>query len=366
LGRRLLGVALAPMRGCTAFVWRRRRSRLTLLVLLAALAPLGGGWLWLRNSSLVAVEHVQISGVHGVNAGSIERALERTARQMSTLDVKLGALRAAVAPFHVVREVLASTSFPHGLRIRVIEQLPVAVLMAGDPTGSGTTVAGGERTAVAADGAVLGPTLAAGSLPVIHTSASEPLLGGHVRGAALGAELSVLGAAPSALLGWVQRVFMGPEGVTVVMRDGLSIYFGNATRPHAKWLSTARVLADPSSAGATYVDVRLPERPAAGTTAAGGLGDSASRGDVSASDPTAAALASTLDEAVSGGASGTSAATSTPSTPPASSPEAASGSAAAATGTAAGAGTTAGSGAEAAAAGSGESTSQEPSTSASG
>jgi hypothetical protein len=48
------------------------------------------------------------------------------------------------------------------------------------------------------------------------------------------------------------------------MRNGLIVYFGDATRPHAKWLALASVLADKSSAGATYVDVRLPGRPAAG------------------------------------------------------------------------------------------------------
>jgi cell division protein FtsQ len=96
-------------------------------------------------------------------------------------------------------------------------------------------------------------------------------------------------------------VFTGPEGLTVTMRNGLSIYFGDGTRPHAKWLSAARVLADPSSAGATYVDVRLPERPAAGTPAASGLeGAAAAPAQVSASDPSAAALAAALAAAVNG------------------------------------------------------------------
>ena len=40
---------------------------------LVALPLLAGGWLWLRNSSLVAVEHVQVSGVHGAEAHAIER-----------------------------------------------------------------------------------------------------------------------------------------------------------------------------------------------------------------------------------------------------------------------------------------------------
>jgi cell division protein FtsQ len=279
-------------------------------IVLAALA-LGGGWLWLRDSPLVSVEHVRISGVEGVDAAPIEAALQGAARRMSTLNVNVGALRAAVAPFRVVRDLSVSASFPHGLRIRVVEQLPVAAL-----------TAGGVRTAVAADGVVLGPSLLSSqsaSLPAIALPGSRTLLGGRVEDAAVRAELSVLGAAPRVLLGWVARVFAGREGLTVAMRNGLSIFFGDAARPHAKWLSAARVLADPSSAGATYVDVRAPERPAAGTTAAGGLEGSATPAQVSASDPTSAALANVLAEAVDGGTGGTTAASAEASSAPASS-----------------------------------------------
>jgi cell division protein FtsQ len=271
-------------------------------IALAVLALLGGGWLLLRNSPLVAVEHVQVAGVQGVDTGPIDAALQGAARGMSTLNVNVGALRAAVAPYRVVRALSVSAEFPHGLRIHVVEQLPVAALSAG-----------GVHTAVAADGVVLGPELLARvhvPLPAIALAAgSWAPLGGHVENATARAELSVLGAAPRVLLGWVSRVFVGPEGLTVAMRNGLSIYFGDATRPHAKWLSAARVLADPSSAGATYVDVRAPERPAAGTTAAGGLvGGDVSTGQGSATDATSAALATVLAEAISGG-SGTASAT---------------------------------------------------------
>jgi cell division protein FtsQ len=272
-------------------------------IALAALALLGGGWLLLRKSPLVSVEHVQIAGVQGVDAGQIDAALRGAARGMSTLTVNVGALRAAVAPFHVVRKLSISTSFPHGLRIHVVEQLPVAAMSVG-----------GTRTAVAGDGAVLGPDLLASErvpLPAITLAAGSPApLGGHVENAIARAELTVLGAAPRVLLGWVSKVFKGPEGLTVAMRNGVSIYFGDATRPHAKWLSAARVLADPSSAGATYVDVRAPERPAAGTTAAGGLAGDTANGQASASDTdaTSAALANVLAEAISGG-SGTESAT---------------------------------------------------------
>ena len=171
---------------------------------------------------------------------------------------------------------------------------------------------GGAHTAVAADGVVLGSGVLASErvpLPAITLAAGSVTLadlrsvGSHVENATARAELSVLGAAPRVLLGWVSKVFKGPEGLTVAMRNGVSLYFGDATRPHAKWLSAARVLADPSSAGATYVDVRAPERPAAGTTAAGGLAGDAANGQSSTSttDATSAALANVLAEAISGG-----------------------------------------------------------------
>jgi cell division protein FtsQ len=281
-----------------SFALPRRGLAKWLCIALAALLLLGGGWLWLRSSPLVAVQRVQISGVHGAEAAEIETALGGAARRMTTLDVNVATLRAAVAAFPVVRDLSVSASFPHGLRIRVIEQPPVAVL-----------TVGGARTAVAADGVVLGPALltdlrSVGSLPAITLAGAPLRTGSRVQDATTRAELSVLGAAPRALLRWVARVYMsGREGLTVAMSNGLTIYFGDATRPHAKWLSAARVLADPSSAGATYVDVRAPERPAAGTTAAGGLEGGSTPAQVSASDPTSAAIANVLAEAVTGGSS---------------------------------------------------------------
>lgn len=294
------------IRAGTAFAWGRRRLRIALLAVAIALPLLGGGWLWLRDSPLAAVQQVRISGVRGPEAASVDAALSGAARRMSTLDVNVGALRAAVARFPVVRDVSVSASFPHELRIHVIEQLPVAAL-----------TVGGVRTAVAADGVVLGPALLAGStsLPAVvggwAAGQAPPPPAREVSDATVRGELRVLGAAPRVLLGWIGHVSEGREGLTVAMRDGLLIYFGDATRPHAKWLSAARVLADPSSAGAGYIDVRAPERPAAGATAGGGLeASTATPGQVSASDPTAAALANALAEAVSSvpGSSGASAA----------------------------------------------------------
>jgi cell division protein FtsQ len=292
-------------RGSFQAIARHRRLRIALLTALVALPPLAGGWMLLRKSSFTAVEHVKVSGLHGPQAQAIEAALNGAASHMSTLDVHPAALRAAVASFPVVRTVRAIPGFPHGLKIEVTEQLPVAAL-----------TIGGERTAVAADGVVLGPALLSSSLPALGDSQGAGQLqpGQRVQGQSLLAELTVLGTVPRPLERFVTRVFTSPggQGLTVVMRNGLLVYFGDAVRPHAKWLSLARVLADSTSAGAVYIDVRVPERPAAGFSSAGAPSASTASAGQQATTPesTVAALAAGLTDDTNGEPAASSAATS--------------------------------------------------------
>ncbi len=300
---RPLVTAARTARTGIAAIWARRRLRIALLAVLIAIPLLGGAYQLLRHSSLSAVEHVQVRGlvaVHGADTAAIETALTGAAHGMSTLAVSPAALRAAVASYPIVGAVRVHPSFPHGLRIEVLERPPVAAL-----------VVGGASTAVAADGVVLGPGFLSNSLPLLNagktataTTTSLPAVGGSVRGASLLGALTILGAAPAPLAHAVTRVYSGPKGLTIALHGGLLAYFGDATRPHAKWLSLARVLADPGSAGAVYVDVRLPERPAAGF-APGTTRPDASAVELEssgASDPnTAAELAGGLDAAMGGG-----------------------------------------------------------------
>jgi cell division protein FtsQ len=248
----LAGGARQALSGLLSAIASRRRVRIAAICLIVALPVLGGGWLWLRHSSLVTVEHVRITGVHGPQAHAIETALRDAAKGMSTLDAKPAALQAAVSRFPAVSDVRAIPSFPHSMRIEVSQLPPVAVLLVG-----------GTRTAVGADGTVLGPSLLSSSLPAVVDDVA-PGTGARIANTLVLQALAVLGTAPAALDRLAARAYFGPRGLTVAMRNGLLVYFGDATRPHAKWLSLASVLADKSSAGATYVDVRLPGRPAAG------------------------------------------------------------------------------------------------------
>jgi cell division protein FtsQ len=144
----------------------RRRGRLqlravrvaprTAAAIAAAIALLIAGWMWFRDSSLVAVNRVAITGVSGPDAHQIRQALLAAARNMTTLDVDNGALQMAVSPFPVVKSVSATTQFPHGMRIHVSEQIPVAAV-----------VVGGRAIAVASDGTLLHDVRASQGLPSI-------------------------------------------------------------------------------------------------------------------------------------------------------------------------------------------------------
>lgn len=217
-------------------------------VLLVVLAPFA---LWVRNSSLVRVRDVSVKGIHGPQADEIRRALRAEGRDMTTLNVRRTALLRAVAQYPVVRSLRTETDFPHGLRIVVNAHEAVAVLRA----------SGGGLTAVAADGTLLRGATTRG-LPVVGVRslpAGKRLGRGDTRDA-----VRLLGAAPRALRLRVARVYRGPRGLTATMADGPKLYFGAAARPRARWAAAAQVLAHPTSQGASYVDLRIPERPVAG------------------------------------------------------------------------------------------------------
>ena len=205
---------------------------------------------------------------------------------MTTLDVREGQLRTAVGPYPVVKNLRVSSEFPHGLRIRVIEQLPVGALFAGS-----------HAVAVTGDGVLL-HDVAAGSLPEIPVRLLPG--GSQVTDRPTLDALALLSATPARLLPRIAQVTEGSaHGLVAQLRSGPSIYFGDASAFDAKWAAATEVLADPTSAGAMYIDVTDPSRPAAGSSpqavAAAGLSPGPS------STPTSG-IAATSGSAASSGA----------------------------------------------------------------
>ncbi len=230
-----------------SFARRRLRVVLGIALSLAVLAPLG---FWFRSSSLVAVEHVTVTGIDGRQAAAIRGALTQAARDMTVLEVRRDALRTAVEPFPVVRSLRTQTDFPHGLTITVNAYEPVAAVQSGS-----------SLTAVAFDGTLLRGTAARG-LPVVRVRTTPGASRIQDRDT-LGA-VGVLAAAPPALRARVVRVYRGPRGLAATVLDGPKLYFGGAAQLVAKWGAAAQVLAHRSARGASYIDLRVPERPVAG------------------------------------------------------------------------------------------------------
>ncbi|MGH2924515.1 MAG: cell division protein FtsQ/DivIB, partial [Solirubrobacterales bacterium] len=208
---------------------------------------------WFRDSSLVAVHDVKVEGVSSSDKGLIVKDLTHAARQMTTLHVQTDRLLGSVKGAPSVESVTADPSFPHGLTIHVTERPPVLVAVKGD-----------RRVPVASDGSVLPGIKVGSALPALKVD-SVPR-SGRLAGAAL-AEALAIGAAPAPLRPLIEGASRSSDyGVVVDLRDGIELRFGGASGLDAKWAAVAAILADPQVTALTYIDARVPDRPAVGGT----------------------------------------------------------------------------------------------------
>jgi cell division protein FtsQ len=220
-----------------------------LAALIAALAV--GGWLWLRDSSLVQVTKVNVSGVTTSESQRVTQALDDAARGMTTLHVRRGALEDAVRQFSSVETVKIKTDFPHSMTIDVVERRPVAALAIDD-----------RRIPVTGGGFLLRGITADRDLPTVRVS--KAITGERVTDRGVLGALKVARAAPGPLVHAATEVGVQPRGVVVQLKNGPDLVFGDGENAASKWTAAARVLAEPSAAGATYLDLRVPGRVAAG------------------------------------------------------------------------------------------------------
>jgi cell division protein FtsQ len=235
-------------------VTRRRAFLRGFAAVVLLVVVLAGGWLWLRDSGLARVTDVRVTGATTSEQRAIEAALDNAAREMTTLHVRRNVLDDAVSPYTSVAGLKVTTDFPHEMSIEVLEHRPVAALEID-----------GRRTPVSSSGLVLRGVEADRGLPTIRLPNTPA--DGRVTSPRSRAEVAVAAAAPQPLLDRSERLYWGPRGLTVDLRDGPPLYFGTGDSPGLKWAGAARVLAEESAAGATYLDLRVP-----GRVAAGGLG----------------------------------------------------------------------------------------------
>ena len=166
--------------------------------MLAVLAALGaGGWLVVRDAASSRSSDVEVSGVSGTQRDAIRAALQTAGGDMTTLHVRPDVLAAAVAPYAVVKSVSANADFPHALRVRVTQHMPVA-----------RVVSAQGWVPVAADGTVLRGD--ATEVPVLKLRL--PPAGDRITDPRTLATIGLLGAAPGALRAKVTTAFRGRAG----------------------------------------------------------------------------------------------------------------------------------------------------------
>jgi cell division septal protein FtsQ len=246
IARTVPRAALSLPRTLTGGLGRRR----VVIALLAAAALAAGYFFWFRDSALVAVDAVEVSGVK-YEQEEVTAALTAAAEEMTTLNADPGALERAVSEFPTVASITINPDFPHDLAIAVTERPPVAAI--GD----------GEGLAVAGDGTVLaGVTTEDLKLPAIQVD--NPPASGELHGVGL-AQAEVLGAAPDPIRPAIEAAGVHKEhGVVVELTQGIEVRFGDSKDAVAKWASAVAILADPKLDQVSYIDVRLPGRPAIG------------------------------------------------------------------------------------------------------
>ena len=228
-------------------IWRRRLIALGVL----AAVLLAGYWFWLRDSSLVAVDEVEVKGATA-NEAEIAAALEQRAREMTTLHVQDEKLVEAAQAFPTVASIAIDASLPDKLTITVTERLPVAVVKVD-----------GETTGVAGDGQLLtGLDVGGQGLPGIEGSETS---GGRLdeQGSA---QAAILAGAPEELRKRVESIAFSEDsdGVVIGLENGPEARFGDGSRAEDKWKALAAVLLRPESGGAAYADVSVPERAVTG------------------------------------------------------------------------------------------------------
>ena len=225
--------------------------RRALLAAAATLIAFTGVYLFARDSSVFEIREVAVTGASGPDAPKVEALLRQAARDMTTLNADAGELKQAAAAYPTVKSVEIDRDLPHGVKLIVHENRPVA-----------TVESSGRKVPLAGDGRLLNGATPPENLPKLQLGQPAGSRISDRRGRQL---VALVAAAPIALRQRALEAQLTKDtGLTLTMDRGPDLYFGTPTELQAKWKAVARVLADPTAEGATYIDVRVPERAAAG------------------------------------------------------------------------------------------------------
>jgi hypothetical protein len=240
-------------------VLRLAPSGRSLLVGIALLLVAGGLYGLARETSMFAVDAIRVEGAQPALAAEVRAELRRYDGR-SLVGVDTGAVEQRVAGLPAVRSASVDRAFPHTLRVRVVPELPVAVLRRG-----------ADSFLVSARGRVIAPIEpgAHAELPRIWLPTTTDIelgsfLGGQDGGLAARSLAAFVG---SGFPGRVTFVRALDGQITLGLRGGLEILLGAPVDLRLKIAIAHGIvpaLALPSAGGPDYLDIAVPERPVAG------------------------------------------------------------------------------------------------------
>ena len=228
--------------------------------IVAAVALIFGGCYGLaRETSLFAVREIDVLGASPALAAEVRHELRRIEGR-SLVQVDATAVEQRVNGLPAVRASLVDRAFPHTLQLRVVPELPVAVLRRG-----------AESWLVSARGRVIAqvPLRTHRALPRIWLPATTEIEVGAVlteEGGAFAAR-SLATFVGSGFPNRIAAVRALDGEIALALRGGLEIRLGPPVDLRLKMAIVHGILptlALPSAGGPEYLDLAVPERPVAG------------------------------------------------------------------------------------------------------
>lgn len=220
-------------------------------ITLAVVALAAGVYLVARETSVFAVDTIDVRGAPPSIAGQVRAALaDFKGGSLVTLDGRAVVRRLDGLP--VVADARYDRDFPHTLRVFIEPERPVAVVRRGS-----------DSWLVSARGRVISG-LAQGDqsdLPRIWVKGTVSVSpGGMLSGDPARAVLAASPLARSPLRGHVVTVRVTPDQVVFVLRSGLQLDLGNTHNLPLKLMVGAQI-AHSARHATGYVDLTVPDRP---------------------------------------------------------------------------------------------------------
>jgi cell division protein FtsQ len=236
----------------------RAPSTRALSIAASVVAAIGLLYLGARETSVFALDDLEVSGVSSSARRSIEAAAKPYVGE-SLVALDQSELRRQLESLSTVRSVRMDRAFPHTLRITVVPERPLAVVRRGP-----------DAWLVSEHGRVI-RELDQGRRNIrtnVWTSADSSLVvGGTVADAELRTVLDALRRVPDSFPARVSMARVDEEEVTLVLAGGSELRLGEPTALPLKLAVAARVLARLSAderAELGYLDVAVPALPVGG------------------------------------------------------------------------------------------------------